>query len=78
MDRLAVKHRLLDKGLTLVALSTLCDLPYDRLIKIVNGYRPPRTEELNRVAIVLDLSVESLAQGGTEDSKAAVHGKRRS
>ena len=60
MDRLAVKHRLLDKGMTLAQLASVTGVPYDRLVKIVNGYREPRPEEVQRIASVLSITPDEL------------------
>lgn len=64
MDRLAVKHRLLDRGLTLAEVARQAGIPYDRLVRLVNGYREARQEELERIAQVLDLSLEALNRDG--------------
>ncbi len=60
MDRLLIKHRLLDKGMTLAELSRVTDIPYDRLVKIIGWYRTARDEELDVIASVLDVSVDLL------------------
>jgi lambda repressor-like predicted transcriptional regulator len=63
MNRLLVKHRLLDKQMSLVDLSRQIGLPYDRVIRLVNGYRQPKPEEIDLVAKALELSPERLAEG---------------
>ena len=60
MDRLLIKHRLLDKGMTLADLSRAAGIPYDRLVKILCGYRKARTEELAALASVLQVPVQVL------------------
>ena len=60
MDRLALKHCLLDRGLTLVSLANQIGVSYDRIIKITNGYREPRPEEVRAIATVLSMRPEEL------------------
>ena len=60
MDRMFVKHRLLDKGMTLAELSRAASIPYDRLVKILGRYRNSRPEELRAIAAVLGLREEQL------------------
>ena len=55
MNRLTVKHVLLDRGLSLVDLAREADLAYDRVIRIVNGYRPAKDEEIDAIAQILGL-----------------------
>ena len=62
MDRLLIKHRLLDKGMNLVELSRLTGLAYDRLVRVVNGYRSPRPEEIAAIAEALDLAAATLTE----------------
>ena len=61
MDRIVVKRRLLDMGLTLAELSHQTSIPYDRLIKILGRYRRARPEEVTAIASVLELPVRLLA-----------------
>ena len=68
MDRIRIKHRLLDKGLTLVDLAARAGLSYDRLVRIVNGYRPPRPDEVERVSRALGIPRERLYQQPDEGS----------
>ena len=60
MGRLALKHCLLDRGLTLVSLANQIGVSYDRIIKITNGYRQPRVEEVRAIASVLSIGPEVL------------------
>ena len=60
MDRLQVRHVLLDKGMTLRELAITSGMAYDRLIRVVNGYRPAKDEELEAIADALDLPAESI------------------
>ena len=55
MDRLAVKHLLLNRGMTLFDLAVACGITYDRVVKIVNGYRAPRLEEIDRISRTLSV-----------------------
>jgi len=70
MDRLAVKHRLLDRGMTLLQLAGATGLTYDRLVKVVNGYRAPRADELRVIATALDLTEPTI--GAVESSSGSV------
>ncbi len=65
MNRLLVKHRLLDRGMTLVNLAAQIGVPYDRLVKIINGYRGPRPEEVRAIASVLSMRPEELQLGSS-------------
>ena len=58
MNRLVVKHSLLDRGMTLFDLAAQCGITYDRIIKIVNGYRVPRREEIDLISRALSVSPE--------------------
>ena len=60
MDRLRLKHRLIDESLTLVELARKTSIAYDRLVRIVNGYRTARDEEIEAIARVLGLSPSAL------------------
>ena len=60
MNRLAIKHRLLDRGMTLAALACQIGVPYDRLVKVVNGYRQPRRSEVKRIAKALAMDPAEL------------------
>lgn len=56
MDRLRIKKRLLEKNLTLVQLARLAGLNYDRVVRVVNNYRPARDHELRAIADALGVS----------------------
>ena len=60
MNRVALKHRLLDRGMTMAVLANRIGTSYDRLVKVVNGYREPRREEIERIAAVLAMKPEEL------------------
>jgi transcriptional regulator with XRE-family HTH domain len=71
MDRLKIKHLLLDQGVTLVRLAARAGIPYDRAVKVVNGYRPPTPAELAAMANALGVPVAAICpdadgQGGSE------------
>ena len=66
MDRLLIKHILLDRGMTLAELSRTTSIPYDRLVKITNGYRTPRRPEIDAIADVLELSPHELGNDTAE------------
>lgn len=67
MNRVALKHRLLDRGMTMATLAGRIGVSYDRLVKVVNGYRQPRPEEVRAIASVLSMRPEEL-QGEAPDS----------
>ena len=76
MNRLLIKHRLLDRGWGLVDLARLTGLPYDRLIRLVNGYRCAQPDEVQAIAEALDLSPDVVLRDGHEPSQGSVAGRR--
>ena len=70
-DRLRIKHRLLDRGMSLVELARLSGLPYDRLVRVVNGYRPPRQHEIKSIAAALGLPEPAIEEAGPDPTKEA-------
>ena len=60
MNRTALRHALIDRDLTLVHLARLAGLSYDRVIRIVNGYRPVRDHELQAIARALAVPASTL------------------
>jgi transcriptional regulator with XRE-family HTH domain len=60
MNRTFIKHRLVDKGLTLADLARRAELSYDRIVRIVHGYRKPMAEEVERIALILEVSPSDL------------------
>ena len=56
-----IRIALLRRGLILKDLAALIPADYDRLQKIVNGYRRPHESELRAIAAALDLPVHSVA-----------------
>jgi hypothetical protein len=56
MDTTLVRHRLLDRGESIVGLSRRIGIPYDRLIRILNGYRVPRRDESERIETALEVT----------------------
>ena len=71
MNRLAIKHRSLDKDLTLAQLASQIGVPYDRLVKVVNGNRQPRPEEIDRIASVLAIPPEELQREALERTSSS-------
>ena len=63
MDKALIQHTLIDHQMTLLDLSRRAAIPYDRLIKLVNGHRLPRGEEVHELATVLDVAVEAIHPG---------------
>lgn len=60
MNRLAIKHHLLNAGMTLAELSRAASIPYDRMVKILGGYRKVRRDELASIAAVLEVPAGTL------------------
>jgi len=60
MDRLAVKHLLLNRGMTLFDLAVASGIRYDRIVKIVNGYRAPHPEEIDLISRTLSVPSEQV------------------
>ena len=61
MDRLLIKHRLLDRDLSLASLARQTGMTYDRLVRVVNGNRQATTEEVEAIANVLGLSPDAIS-----------------
>ena len=61
MNRLLIKRRLLETDQHLIDLSRSTGVPYDRLVRIVNGYRLPKTDEIELIARALNLPFHSVA-----------------
>jgi hypothetical protein len=47
--RLKIKTALAQRDLKLIEVSRRTGIPYDRLSRIVNGYRPARPDELDAI-----------------------------
>ena len=60
MDGKVVRILLIQRGLQLKALSRLTGIDYDRLQKVINGYRAPRPEELTAIATVLGVPLSEI------------------
>lgn len=60
MNRTFIKHRLVDKGLTLADLARQAELSYDRIVRIVHGYRKPTIDEVERLAQILEVPSREL------------------
>ena len=50
--------------------SAAAGLTYDRLIKVVNGYRDPRPDEVRRIAVALSVPAEEVHQTEVHDGDA--------
>jgi predicted transcriptional regulator len=69
MNEKAVRIRLIELGLQLKDLSRLTKIDYDRLQKVIHGYRPVRPDELRAIATALGLE--------ESESPAGVHRNER-
>jgi predicted transcriptional regulator len=63
MNRKRLRLVLVEQGKRLVDLHRLADIPYNRLIRIVNGYCAPRPEEIDRLARALGMVAGDLMEG---------------
>ena len=65
MNLEAIRIALVQRRLRLKDLATQTGISYDRLLKILHEYRPARKEEVQAVALALDLpeAVIAPAQG---------------
>jgi transcriptional regulator with XRE-family HTH domain len=64
MDERVIRIRLIETGLQLKDLSKLTGIDYDRIVKLVNGYRRPRPGEVHAIASALGIPESSLQEGG--------------
>ena len=60
MNAQTIRIRLIKKNMRLKDLSIRSGVAYDRLQKILHGYRSAQEEEIGSIARVLDLPVSSL------------------
>ena len=60
MNRIAIRHRLVDKHMSLIELSRRTGLTYDRLLRVVNGYRCPKKEEIVLIAEILGTTPDQI------------------
>ena len=56
-----LRIRLIEKGLRVKDLARLADIDYDRLQKVLHGYRPPRPEEIRAISEALEVPQSTLA-----------------
>ena len=72
MNTQAIRIRLIEKDLQLTDLARLSRIGYDRLQKILHGYRSPRQEEVTSIARILELPVAAVADTASSlnDSEA--------
>ena len=61
MDAQRIRIRLIEKGLLVKDLARLTGLDYDRLAKLLNGYRAARDEEIRAIAKALGLPVDEIS-----------------
>lgn len=71
MNRRLIKHLLVDHGLTLADLARRADLNYDRIVRIVHGYRKPMIDEVERMAHILGVPPQEL-RAAESDTIASV------
>ena len=64
MNGLLVRHKLIDRNWGLVDLARKTKITYDRLVRILNGYRPARDEEIEAIARALRVSRSDLRSRG--------------
>ena len=62
MNVQAIRIQLIRMDLKLKDLAVLTGIDYDRLQKVLHGYRQPRPEEVRAIASVLSMAPEGLAQ----------------
>ena len=67
MNRLLIKRRLLDADLRLIDLARSTGLSYDRLIRVVNGYRAPKAEEVRLIASTLGVTPDAISGCASDD-----------
>ena len=60
MNTQAIRIRLIEKDMQLIDLARLSGVGYDRLQKVLHGYRSPRPEEMTSIARVLDLPIATV------------------
>ena len=66
MNVQAIRIQLIRRDLKLKDLAGLSGIDYDRLQKVLHGYRQPRLEEVRAIASVLSMRPEEL-QGEAPD-----------
>lgn len=62
MNSQKVRIQLIRRNLRLKDLAGLTGIDYDRLQKILHGYRDARPDELRQIACVLEMDPEDLAE----------------
>jgi len=60
MNLETIRIQLIRKGLRLKDISRVTGIDYDRLQKVVNGYRTPKPHEIIAIARVLELPVAEI------------------
>ena len=61
MDIEAIRIQLIRRGLHLTDVARGTGIAYDRLVKVMNGYRQARPEEITALAEVLGLPEAAIA-----------------
>ena len=61
MNVQAIRIRLIEKDLRIKDLAHLARIDYERLQKVLNGYRSPRPDEIRAIAAVLKLPTNTIA-----------------
>lgn len=62
MNRKRLRISLIEQGKRLVDLHRSTGIPYNRIVRIANGYSTPRAEELCLIAEALHLTVIRLSE----------------
>lgn len=61
MDAKRVRIALIERGQRLVDLHRATDIPYNRLVRLVNFYCEPTQEELQLIASAVGLDLDALS-----------------
>lgn len=65
MNRKRLRISLIQQGMKLVDLHRSTGIPYNRIVRIANGYSTPRAEELCVIAEALHVPVTKLSEPET-------------
>ena len=71
LSKMAIKKALAERDWSLKDLSIHSGLQYDRLIKLVGGYRPVRDDEVVQICAVLMLNDAAIIDLHRGDSRAS-------
>ena len=64
MNHKRLRIALVERDERLVDLHRATQIPYNRLVRLVNGYFPPRSDELQVIANAVGIAVEELDDDG--------------